>query len=62
LIRYSRRCETVPSARHKLTAYMVTGFTVVSLYAVGILRGRREGPHRMGPLILLTFTAALTPL
>src|SRR5271156_6811078 len=31
-----------------LAAYMVTGFTVASVYAVGILRGRRDRYHHTG--------------
>src|SRR5919197_499468 len=31
-----------------LAAYMVTGFLVASVYAVGMLRGRRDSYHRLG--------------
>ena len=31
-----------------LAAYMVTGFLVASVYAVGMLRGRRDRYHRLG--------------
>src|SRR3954453_21247361 len=34
-----------------LAAYLVTGFLVASVYAVGMLRGRRDRPHRLGLLI-----------
>ena len=37
-----------------LAAYMVTGFLVASVYAVGMLRGRRDRYHRLGLLIPLT--------
>jgi cytochrome bd ubiquinol oxidase subunit I len=45
-----------------LAAYMVTGFTVASVYAVGMLRGRRDRYHRLGFLIPFTVAAALTPV
>src|SRR6185503_19667598 len=31
-----------------LAAYLVTGFLVASVYAVGMLRGRRDRHHRLG--------------
>ena len=37
-----------------LAAYLVTGFLVASVYAVGMLRGRRDRYHRLGLLIPLT--------
>ncbi len=55
--------STWPQATHMLlAAYMVTGFTVASVYAVGMLRGRRERRHRMGLLIPLAVAAVLTPV
>jgi len=45
-----------------LAAYMVTGFTVASVYAVGMLRGRRDRYHRLGFLIPFTVAAAMTPV
>jgi cytochrome d ubiquinol oxidase subunit I len=55
--------STWPQVTHMLlAAYMVTGFTVASVYAVGMLRGRRERRHRLGLLIPLTFAAVLTPV
>ena len=33
-----------------LAAYLVTGFLVASVYAVGMLRGRRDRHHRLGLL------------
>jgi cytochrome bd ubiquinol oxidase subunit I len=54
---------TAPESIHMiLAAFMVTGFTVAAVYAVGLLRGRRDGYHRAGFLIPFTFAAALTPL
>jgi cytochrome d ubiquinol oxidase subunit I len=55
--------STWPQTVHMLLgAYMVTGFTVASVYAVGMLRGRRDHRHRFGLLIPLTFAAILTPV
>jgi cytochrome bd ubiquinol oxidase subunit I len=55
--------STWPQVTHMLlAAYMVTGFTIASVYAVGMLRGRRDRRHRLGLLIPLTFAAVLTPV
>jgi cytochrome bd ubiquinol oxidase subunit I len=55
--------STMPQFVHMLlAAYMVTGFTVASVYAIGLLRGRRDRYHRLGVLIPLTFAAAVTPV
>ena len=45
-----------------LAAYLVTGFIVASIYAVGMLRGRRERIHRLGLLIPLTVACIATPI
>jgi cytochrome bd ubiquinol oxidase subunit I len=45
-----------------LAAYLVTGFLVASVYAVGMLRGRRDRHHRLGLLIPLTVAAIATPV
>jgi cytochrome bd ubiquinol oxidase subunit I len=45
-----------------LAAYMVVGFLVASIYAVGMLRGRRDRLHRLGLLIPLTIASILTPI
>ena len=45
-----------------LAAYMVTGFAVASVYAVGMLRGRRDRYHRLGFLIPFSVAAVLTPV
>ncbi len=37
-----------------LAAYIVTGFLIASVYAVGMMRGRRDRHHRLGLLIPLT--------
>jgi cytochrome d ubiquinol oxidase subunit I len=44
-----------------LAAYMVAGFGVASVYAVGFLRGRRDRYHRLGFGIPFVLAAALTP-
>ena len=45
-----------------LAAYLVTGFLVASVYAVGMLRGRRDRHHRLGLLIPLTVAVIVTPI
>jgi cytochrome bd ubiquinol oxidase subunit I len=45
-----------------LAAYLVTGFLVASVYAVGMLRGRRDRYHRLGLLIPLTLAVIVTPI
>src|SRR4051794_13397767 len=45
-----------------LAAYLVTGFLVASVYAVGMLRGRRDRIHRLGLLIALTVACIATPI
>jgi cytochrome d ubiquinol oxidase subunit I len=45
-----------------LAAYIVAGFTVASVYAVGLLRGRTSHYHRMGFLIGFVIAAVAVPL
>jgi cytochrome bd ubiquinol oxidase subunit I len=45
-----------------LAAYMVAGFLVASIYAVGMLKGRRDRLHRLGLLIPLTIACVATPV
>jgi cytochrome bd ubiquinol oxidase subunit I len=45
-----------------LAAYMVTGFAVAAVYAVGMLQGRRDRYHRLGFTIAFTLGAALAPV
>ena len=45
-----------------LAAYMVAGFLVASIYAVGMLRGRRDRLHRLGLTIPLTIACIATPI
>jgi cytochrome d ubiquinol oxidase subunit I len=45
-----------------LAAYLFTCFMVASVYAVGMLRGRRDRHHRLGLLIPLTVGCILAPV
>lgn len=55
--------STWPQVVHMLLgAYMVVGFTIASVYAVGMLRGRRDRHHWYGLLIPLTVGAVAAPV
>ena len=45
-----------------LAAYMVVGFLVASIYAVGMLKGRRDRLHKLGLTIPLTIACIATPV
>lgn len=45
-----------------LAAYVVAGFAVAGVYAVGMLRGRRDRYHRVGLLLPLTVGSVAIPL
>jgi cytochrome d ubiquinol oxidase subunit I len=45
-----------------LAAYMVAGFIIAGVYAVGMLRGRRDRLRRLGLAIPFTVAAIATPL
>jgi cytochrome bd ubiquinol oxidase subunit I len=45
-----------------IAAYLVTGFLVASVYAVAMLRGRRDHYHRLGFLIPFTVAAIAAPI
>jgi cytochrome bd ubiquinol oxidase subunit I len=45
-----------------LAAYMVVGFLVASIYAVGMLKGRRDRLHRLGLIIPLVIACIATPV
>jgi cytochrome d ubiquinol oxidase subunit I len=45
-----------------LAALLVAGFVVSSVYAIGMLRGRRDRLHRLGFLIPFSVAAIVTPL
>ena len=50
-------------ASHMLVAaYLVGGFMVASVYAFGMLRGRRDRYHRLGFIIPFTVAAIATPI
>ncbi|GFG75943.1 cytochrome ubiquinol oxidase subunit I [Mycobacterium botniense] len=54
---------TPPETIHMiLAAFMVSGFVMASVYAVGLLRGRRDRYHRLGFLVSFTAAAIVTPL
>jgi cytochrome bd ubiquinol oxidase subunit I len=45
-----------------VAAYLVGGFLVASVYATGMLRGRRDRYHRLGFIIPFTVAAIATPV
>jgi cytochrome bd ubiquinol oxidase subunit I len=45
-----------------LAAYLATGFGVAGLYAIGILRGRRDAYHRAGLTIAMALAGTIAPL
>ncbi len=45
-----------------VAAYVVGGFLIASVYAVGMLRGRRDRHHRLGFLIPFRVAAIATPV
>lgn len=54
---------TAPQVVHMIVAaFMVTGFTVAGVYAVAMLRGRRDRYHRLGFLMPFTMAAVATPI
>ena len=54
---------TLPQTVHMvLAAVMVAGFGVASVYAVGMLRGRRTRYHRLGLVLPLTAATVAAPL
>jgi cytochrome d ubiquinol oxidase subunit I len=50
------------TAHMVLAAYMVTGFLIAGVYAVGLLRGRRDRYHRLGFAIPFTMAGIAAPL
>ena len=50
------------AAHMVLAAYVVGGFLIASVYAVGMLRGRRDRYHRLGFLIPFTVGAIAIPI
>ncbi|MET9020672.1 cytochrome ubiquinol oxidase subunit I [Actinopolymorpha sp. NPDC004070] len=54
--------STPPQTTHMiLAAFMVAGFGIAAVYAVGMLRGRRDRYHRLGFLVPFTVAAVVTP-
>jgi len=45
-----------------VAAYLVGGFLIASVYAMGMLRGRRDRYHRLGFIIPFTVAAVTTPV
>ena len=45
-----------------VAAYLVGGFLIASVYAAGMLRGRRDRYHRLGFIIAFTVAAIATPI
>jgi cytochrome d ubiquinol oxidase subunit I len=45
-----------------VAAYLVGGFLIASVYAAGMLRGRRDRYHRLGFIIGFTVAAIATPV
>jgi len=50
------------TAHMVLAAYMVTGFLIAGVYAVGLLRGRRDRYHRLGFAVPFTLAGIAAPL
>src|SRR3954449_573804 len=50
------------AAHMVVAAYLVGGFLIASVYATGMLRGRRDAYHRLGFIIAFTVAAIATPL
>jgi len=50
------------AAHMVVAAYLVGGFMIASVYAVGMLRGRTDGYHRLGFIIGFTVAAIATPV
>ncbi|MFF0308085.1 cytochrome ubiquinol oxidase subunit I [Streptosporangium sp. NPDC004379] len=54
---------TPPQTLHMIVAaFMVTGFAVASVYAVALLRGRRDRYHRLGFAIPFALGAVFAPI
>ena len=50
------------AAHMVIAAYLVGGFLVASVYATGMLRGRRDRYHHLGFVIAFTVAAVATPI
>jgi len=56
------RAMPLEAAHMVVAAYLVGGFLVASVYAMGMLRGRTDRYHRLGFLIPFTVAAIATPI
>jgi cytochrome bd ubiquinol oxidase subunit I len=59
---FFNRAATYETPHMILAAYMVVGFGVASVYAYGILKGRRDRYHLLGFKIPFVIAAVLTPI
>ncbi len=59
---YFNAATPYETAHMVLAAYMVTGFVVAGVYAVGLLRGRRDRYHRLGFAVPFTIAGIAAPL
>jgi cytochrome bd ubiquinol oxidase subunit I len=59
---YFNAATPYETAHMVLAAYMVTGFLVAGVYAVGLLRGRRDRYHRLGFAVPFTIAGIAAPL
>src|SRR3954467_15266469 len=50
------------AAHMVVAAYLVGGFLIASVYAMGMLRGRRQRYYRLGFIIPFTVAAIMTPV
>ena len=50
------------AAHMVVAAYLVGGFLIGSVYAMGMLRGRKDRYHRMGLIIAFSVAAIATPV
>jgi cytochrome d ubiquinol oxidase subunit I len=54
---------TPPQTTHMIiAAFMVTGYTMAGVYAVAMLRGKRDRYHRLGFTVPFVMAALLTPV
>src|SRR5262249_5659827 len=58
----TKRAAGSESLHMLLAAYMLTGFLLASIYAVGMLRGKRDRYHRLGVIIPLTVGCIAAPV
>jgi cytochrome bd ubiquinol oxidase subunit I len=59
---YFNAATPYQTAHMVLAAYMVTGFLVAGVYAMGLLRGRRDRYHQLGFAIPFTIAGIAAPL